>query len=297
MVEREEAGQKCLKYRAMLMLRQCAVPRMNYLLRCLPPPCIVQQAEAFDAQILHTAKTKLGLHTDEGCNETNRILQAKLRHGGFGLTSAVRTSPAAYLASVAAVGSASAFAAYRKEGCPLPSDALLHGWIDSSLATTIAATPASSEHLPSSTASFFQHFSKPSASSSLQHTLSSQASQHSYQASLNHAHKMKKTDGGASLAHAKATSAPRAWAWKMVVPTTKELELADVQYRMAARLNLRLQPVTGAASLPSDRWAHVLPALRAPALCGTAPAPHRRVCASAHRPAASYTTRSARDQH
>ena len=237
---------------AMLMLRQCAVPRMNYLLRCLPPPCIVQQAEAFDGQILRAAKTKLGLHADEGWDETTRILQARLRHGGFGLTSAVRTSPAAYLGSVAAVGSASAFAAYRKEGCPLPSDSLLHGWIDSSMAAITAATPASSEHLPSMTSSFFQHLSKRSASSSLQHTLSSQASQHSYQASLDRAHEMRKTDGGAALAHAKATSAPKAWAWKMVVPTHKALELPDTQFSIAARMNLRLQPVAGSAVLPAS---------------------------------------------
>jgi len=237
---------------ALLILRQCAVPRMNYLLRCLPPPCIVQQAEAFDDQILHAAKMKLGLHVDEGWDETSRILQAKLRHGGFGLTSAARTSPAAYLGSVAAVSSAPAFTAYRKDASPLPSDALLHGWIDSSMAAITTATPASSEHLPSTASSFFQHFSKPSSSSSLQHTLSSQASQHSFQASLDRAHQMRKTDGGAALAHAKATSAPRAWAWKMVIPTTKELELTDLQYRMSARLNLRLHPVTGAASLPPD---------------------------------------------
>ena len=33
---------------AMLLLRQCAVPQMNYLLRCMPPPCIEMQAVLFD---------------------------------------------------------------------------------------------------------------------------------------------------------------------------------------------------------------------------------------------------------
>ena len=188
---------------AVLILRQCAVPRMSYLLRCLPPPCVIQQAEAFDAQILQAAKTKLRLHADENWDETNRILQAKLRHGGFGLTSAVRTSPAAYLGSLAAVSSVPAFAVYSNDANPLPSDVLLHGWIDSSMAAIASATPASVEHLPSTASAFFQHVSKRSSSSSfssLQHTLSSQANQHSFQASLDRAHQMRKTDGGAALA-------------------------------------------------------------------------------------------------
>jgi hypothetical protein len=245
---------------AMLLLRQCAVPQMNYVLRCLPPSCIAQQAEAFDAQVLRAAKTTLSLHADEGWDETDRILRAKLRHGGFGLTSAVHTSPAAYLGSLAAVAPAPAFAPYRKADCPLPPDTLLHGWISSSMKTIVAATPACSELLPSTASTFFQHFSKPSSSktskkspsSSLQHSLSSQATKHSHLASLSHARQMKKQDGGAALAHALATSAPRAWAWKMVLPSRKEQELSDVQYRIAARLNLRLQPVAGASALPSD---------------------------------------------
>ena len=47
-------------------------------------------------------------------------------------------------------------------------------------------------------------------------------------------------------------SAPRAWAWKSVAPTSKELELTDTQYRLAARLNLDLQPMEGAAALSDD---------------------------------------------
>ena len=57
------------------------------------------------------------------------------------------------------------------------------------------------------------------------------------------AREAKKTDGAVALAHLTAVSAPRAWTWKTVLPTTRELELTDVQYRLAARLNLGLQPV------------------------------------------------------
>ena len=37
----------------------------------------------------------------------------------------------------------------------------------------------------------------------------------------------------------------RAWTWKTVLPTSRELELTDTQYRLAARLNLGLPPVDG----------------------------------------------------
>jgi hypothetical protein len=62
---------------------------------------------------------------------------------------------------------------------------------------------------------------------------------------------MMKVDGGLSFAHLKSVSAPRAWAWKTVVPTTKDLELTDTQYRIATRLNLGLLPVEGTGALPN----------------------------------------------
>ena len=59
-------------------------------------------------------------------------------------------------------------------------------------------------------------------------------------------------DGGAMLAHAKAVSAPRAWAWKNVIPTTPETDLSDEHYRIADRLSLRLPPIRGMKALPDD---------------------------------------------
>jgi hypothetical protein len=63
---------------------------------------------------------------------------------------------------------------------------------------------------------------------------------------------MRKVDGGAMLAHAKAVSAPRAWAWKNVIPTTQDTDISDEHYRMAARMNLRLPPINGMDALPDD---------------------------------------------
>jgi hypothetical protein len=243
---------------AMLILRQCAVPKMNFALRCIPPACIANQATAFDALVIGAAKSKLLLHVDEAKRRpTADLLQAPLRYGGFGLTPALKTSAAAYLGSMAAVKDAPTFVKYSQPDSPLPSTALVHGWIDESMASVIEATPECKEHLPTSASSFFQHFSRPSSSqsvsrktSSLQRTLSSLATESESEASLTRAKQMRSVDGGLSLAHLRAVSAPRAWAWKTVVPTTKDLELTDTQYRIATRLNLGLLPVEGTAALP-----------------------------------------------
>jgi hypothetical protein len=91
---------------------------------------------------------------------------------------------------------------------------------------------------------FFQH---PTilTSSSLQHALSQQATNSFHKASLQRAKDAKKTDDGRARAHLTAVSAPRAWTWKTVLPTSRELELTDTQYCLAARLNLGLSPVDG----------------------------------------------------
>ena len=236
------------EHSCMNLLRQCAVPKMNYLLRCLPPPCVREEAKVFDELVLEAAKAKIGIHGDEGGETTTLGLQTRLRHGGFGMTSASETSPKAYLGSLAAVSGASAFERYSGDGyTPLPSESMLHGWITDSMKAVTDVTPASSGELPESASSFFHHFSK--SSSSLQHMLSKLASEHSHEASVKRAHAMKKKDGGLAISLLRAISAPHAWAWKTVIPASKELELTSAEYKMAARLNLGLKPLAGVEAL------------------------------------------------
>jgi hypothetical protein len=239
---------------AMLLLRQCAVPQLNYLLRCVPPPCVAEEAEQFDATMLTSASDKLALTRMERTAEQHRLLQLKLTDGGFGLTSAVRTSPAAYLGSLAAVKDASAFLPYSSGKSPLPSVSLLHRWIGQSMDQLTAATPSSASILPSSPSSFFSHFANVSSSSAstLQSTLSLQAAEHTHKASLTAARASKKQDGGLALAHALAISAPNACQWKNTLPSSPLMTLTDTQYRIAARLNLRLPPLGTMAALPDD---------------------------------------------
>jgi hypothetical protein len=223
----------------------------------VPPPCIAEHAAAFDQLVLHAAQEKLE-HDPGECKDERavRLLQDRLRHGGFGLTPALTTSPAAYLGSLAAVHSLPVFAAYCDADTPLPSTFALHGWIDSSMQQLKQACPEAAQHLPSSASSFFAHYTNasPSVSSALQTTLSMQAASYSYDASLSTAKANRKQHGCAELAHLRAISAPRAWTWKTIIPTEFALKLTDNEYRIAARLNLGLKPMEPSAmrALPTQ---------------------------------------------
>ena len=241
---------------ALLLLRHCGVPQMSYLLRCTPPSCIVQQAKSFDERMLHAAAVRLNVHHDELTADAVHYVRAKLKHGGKGLTSAVCTSPAAYLGSLAAVATAAVFAPYTEADCPLESESALVGWIGESIQQLVESTPSLAAALPTTASTFFHHITStrvyPRTSSSLQRHLSSQAALHSHEAFLGRCKEMKKVDGGAMLAHAKAVSAPRAWAWKNVIPTTAETHLSDAHYRIADRMSLGLPPINGMETLPDD---------------------------------------------
>ena len=98
---------------AVLLLRHCMVPCMNYYLRCTAPSCIEDEARQFDERVMEATMNRLGLDEGERHERTITLLQRKLRDGGWGLTAAVRTSPAAYLGSLAACHTEPAFAPYR----------------------------------------------------------------------------------------------------------------------------------------------------------------------------------------
>ena len=181
------------------------------------------------------------------------LLRFKLMHGGFGLTSAVLMSPAAYLASVAAARHTAILAPFCADGRPLPSDTLLHGWLTDSMARMLQASPhAGQKLLPDSAGSFFSSYAKakPSLSSTLQSELSKQASIHCFKASLIAAKQKRRQDGGAAIAHARAISATYASAWKRAAPTQPMATLTDHCYRISARLNLRLTPFSASADTP-----------------------------------------------
>ena len=148
----------------MLVLRQCAVPKLNYLLLCTAPACIQQQAADFFDAVITTACAKLELRSDERSQAVKQRLRLRLKDGGFDLTSAVQTSPAAYIASVAAVRDTAVFAALSRS--ELPDDTLLHGWLEHSLSQLQAALPCidpDAKLLPASASVFFSHYTSAPA--------------------------------------------------------------------------------------------------------------------------------------
>ena len=85
---------------ALLLLRLSAVPSMGYLMQVTPPPLLAQHAQHFDGLVLETAIQRLGLPQPLS-DKATLTLHMPIRIGGFGLRSAVRTSPAAYYSAVA----------------------------------------------------------------------------------------------------------------------------------------------------------------------------------------------------
>ena len=242
---------------ALLVLRQCAVPKLDFLLRCSPPVCIAEQAAHFDHALVTDACDKLELRCDERTAEVKQRLRLRLKDGGFGLKSAVQTSPAAYTASVAAARDTAVLAPFCDAACPLPADTLLHGWLQDSLTRLRDAAlgpELESKLLPASASSFFSFYaSAPSAlSSSLQSSISALANDRDREACLTAAQQLRPQDSGRALAHFTACSALHASAWKRAAPTQPLTTLLDKQYRIAARLNLGLPPFSSDRQLPAD---------------------------------------------
>ena len=237
---------------AMLLLRQCMVPSMNYLLRCTAPTCIEEEAQRFDRRMLDAAMDKLGLAEHERRVEGKASpLQCKLRHGGWGLIPAAATSPAAFLGSLAACSEEAAFVPFHDE--PLPATSQLHSWIADSIERVQQAAGSDCDDLLPPTADvFFTHYTRtnPSAADSLQSVLHAKATQHQHKAAVEQLKRQSREGDKRPWAHAKAITAPGAWMWKMTLPSDPRARLSDTEYAIAARLNLDLPPFPDMSALP-----------------------------------------------
>jgi hypothetical protein len=88
---------------ALLLLRLCGVPKVNYLSRTLPPRLLAQGAQTFDERVLETANHILNIsptHNDIPL-DTKAQINMPLRFAGLGLRPATRSSKVAYWSSVA----------------------------------------------------------------------------------------------------------------------------------------------------------------------------------------------------
>ena len=234
---------------AMLLLRSCMVPALNYHLRCVAPLCIDDEARLFDQRMLTAAMDKLGLDEAERTERTATLLQRKLRDGGWGLTSAVQASPAAFLGSLAACTTEPSFAPYCDADTPLPASTQLHGWLDDSMQRVRRAAEGDQYRadieplLPATAGAFFAHYTThDSTSTALQRTLNAKANQSTLQAAVQRMKEQVRRGEKDEWAHHKAITADAAWGWKLVRPEAPDLRLSDVEYAIAARLSLALSP-------------------------------------------------------
>jgi hypothetical protein len=236
---------------AMVLLRMCMVPSMNYLLRCTAPACIEDEADHFDQLMLDAAMDKLGIVERERGESVVALLRSKPKNGGWGLTSAKATSPAAFLGSLAACANEAAFAPLHSS--PIPATSLLHGWVtDSVQRVRQTAADTCDDILPPTADTFFSYYTctNPSAAESLQSALHAKATSHQHEAAMKQLKQQSREGDKLPLAHLKAITAQAAWAWKMALPLGPRLRLSDTEYAIAARLNLGLPPFPDMDNLP-----------------------------------------------
>jgi Reverse transcriptase (RNA-dependent DNA polymerase) len=83
------------------LLRASGIPRLNYLIRTLPPRNIIHALDKFDSMVAETAIVVLDLPFDLPSDHPARVqMRLPIRKGGLGLRSMAQVSHAAYTASV-----------------------------------------------------------------------------------------------------------------------------------------------------------------------------------------------------
>ena len=92
-------------HHALLLVKTCLRPRLNFAMRCVPPSIFADSLADFDQRIVELIDSKILKHSHQPFRNASAFssAQAQLpaRFGGLGLTSAVVTSLAAFVASAA----------------------------------------------------------------------------------------------------------------------------------------------------------------------------------------------------
>ena len=139
---------------------------------------------------------------------------------------------------------------------PVPHASQLHGWVDDSLQRGRQAAPGDEYQadieplLPVTAGAFFRFYSTadPSTSSTLQRSLGAKANSTTLKAAVRRMQEQSRRGDRFGWAHHKAISATGASDWKTSRPEGPELRLSDVEYAIAARLSLGLQPFPASAN-------------------------------------------------
>lgn len=143
---------------------------------------------------------------------------------------------------------------------------LLRGWIHDSMERVRRAAPGDKNQadikplLPNTAGDFFHFYSTaaPSDTSKLQRSLSAKANSFNMQAAVESLKRQSRLGEKRQWAHHRAITAKGAWGWKLVMPEGPHLRLSDVEYAVAARLNLGLRPFPARAMAAPARSARIV---------------------------------------
>ena len=242
---------KCLNHNelptqyAMLLLRMCALPKLNYILRTVRPSAIALLTRNFDKNVIDTALNVLKLcHVPPSIMSRENIIQQlrlPYKMGGFGLTNVLTTSHFAYIDSVARCLflDNTTHKLFSHPSTLLTTQLQLS--IDFSLNETKLSThPVHKLLLPVTHHAFICHFSKHQISESvksLQSTLTSEAHKQS-----NIALCEMYEGNDFNTARMKCITAKGACRWKSALPVENLCKLSNQDYHIACRVNLGLPP-------------------------------------------------------
>jgi hypothetical protein len=222
---------------AALLLRVCALPRVGYLTRVMPPSATAAALDVFDGMVTATVAEKLGLPPGPVSNEVSTLIHLPVRLAGLGLRSQSATAPIAYLASLAqAAQDVCRVKSARPDSLTLVTDANVFDSYRRIVATGYFGRERDEDaiQLPGEAGQFLEHFREGGARS-LQHALLEDVEKAAYNALFEEA----SPEARARLLSCSGTGAG---AWITAIPTEAEYVMPDDSYRYAVRLRLGLPP-------------------------------------------------------
>jgi hypothetical protein len=230
---------------AVLLLRECGIPRANYIARTVPPSQSRVALKAFDDTLLKTVCGKVGITDDE--REANpdvaTISRMPIRHGGAGLRLIAETAEVAYIASVASAAPEICATLIETPNTKIQAEVQeCHAFLVKRgfLERQKNAGGAPEKYLiPEDPEDFLPIYEdKDNPTQGLQHVLTRDLDDADFVSYLEQC-----ADDEPKMAALRSRSAPGASGWITGLPTDPHLTLRDEDYSISFRSLVRLQPV------------------------------------------------------
>ena len=231
-----------------LILRLCALPRMQYLCRTVPPSIMEEALKLFDALVERTLLSCLEINKSSLSDVAQNQLHLPIKLGGLGFRQQLQVSPGAFLASVGVAAPRIKLLSnhFQLSLAPLWSDIQ-----DARNRLASLITPSKEDLLPpadaATTIGRYLSFYCSSASNvpSAANTAPATALQHLLSAIVDRSSekKMREKISAADLSRIVCLQQRGAGAWLTVPPLHRALRLSTDQFRVAIRLRLGLAPI------------------------------------------------------